>query len=268
MYSGVTTAPTNITLASVNVIKVDGPGDQYLELAYYQVNNTHPSSVVSPSSPLLQYNYHTFTLTPSASENLTLTWDPDRTVTTNNAWAIMVVGNSGITISAHVPHTYAFPTSQVAASPGYPFPGPNGAQASYSSLGLTSGITFDLNLCAVGSYMPGSGNGTVTTTTTTSTVYTSTITTHTTTTTTVTTIHSFSGSQLGYWIVPLIFILLPGGLFLGFAAMAKMGGKYAFIMLIVGCEFGCLLGLLANVVPLTALIIFSIILAVILFRSV
>ena len=177
----------------------------------------------------------------------------------------MVIGNSGITISAHVPYTFAFPTSQVAASPGYPFPGPNGAQASYSSLGLVSGITFDLNLCAVGNYLPGSG-GTVTTTT--STVYTSTVTTTTTTTTTMTSMHSFSGSQLGYWFVPLIFILLPAGLFLGFALMAKMGGKYGFIMFIVGMEFGSLVGVLANVVPLTALVIFSIILAVILYRSV
>jgi len=66
----------------------------------------------------------------------------------------------------------------------------------------------------------------------------------------------------------LIFILLPGGLFLGFAFIAKMGGKYAFIMFVTGLEFGCLFGLLANVVPLTALIIFSIVYAVILFRSV
>ena len=80
--------------------------------------------------------------------------------------------------------------------------------------------------------------------------------------------HSFSGSQLGYWFVPLIFILLPAGLFLGFALMAKMGGKYGFIMFIVGMEFGSLVGVLANVVPLTALVIFSIILAVILYRSV
>jgi len=113
----------------------------------------------------------------------------------------------------------------------------------------------------------GGGGGTYTSTTTITTTSTSCCVTST-TTTTITTIHTFSGSQLGYWIVPLIFILLPAGLFLGFALIAKMGGKYAFIMFIVGCEFGCLLGLLANVVPLTALIIFSIMVAVILYRSV
>ena len=108
--------------------------------------------------------------------------------------------------------------------------------------------------------------GTYTTTTTSTSVITDTTTTV--STSVVTTIHTFNGNQLGYWFVPLIFILLPGGLFLGFAFIAKMGGKYAFIMFVTGLEFGCLFGLLANVVPLTALIIFSIVYAVILFRSV
>jgi len=67
--------------------------------------------------------------------------------------------------------------------------------------------------------------------------------------------------------VPLIFDLVPGGLFLFFAGLAGVKGKWAFVMLITEIDLGCLVGLLANVEPATPLLIFTLILAVLIYGA-
>jgi hypothetical protein len=83
----------------------------------------------------------------------------------------------------------------------------------------------------------------------------------------VTSITGPSPNTFSYWFIPLIFILIPGGVFLGFSQLAKITGKWAVLMFLLGCTFGALMGVMANVVPAAALVLLILIFAVYVWRG-
>jgi hypothetical protein len=83
---------------------------------------------------------------------------------------------------------------------------------------------------------------------------------------TITTLVTPNPATFSYWFIPLIFILLPGGLFLGLGQLVKITGKYALIMFLIGCDFGALVGVLANTVPIAILVMLTVVIGVLFWR--